>query len=265
MANIQLNWSGATASNGIQGYEISYKESTGSTYTNLPFITSSATTGSYTWTSAALFKDYNFRIRTKDNENLFSSYKTFNLSTSVTSPNTVDSYILIYNNESEIGLEFSGATDDYGIKGHEVSYKRTIDSIYTTLPFITTSNGYFSIVIDSLVQSTDYDIRVRTQNIYDIWSSTYFNITEETLSGLTSSVSRSITSANSGSACALTITSNYLYYSGIISNGNIFYTDSALTTPYAGSNRVWHVGNIDESYSVKISNSGVMSEVSLCL
>ena len=219
MANIQLNWSGATASNGIQGYEISFKESTGSTYTNLPFITTTATTGSYTWTSAEFSKDYNLRIRTKDNLNLYSTYKNVNITTIYPDnqpPNTVNSYILDDVTSDSFEITFSGATDDYGIKGHEVSYKLNSDSIYTTLPFITTSGGSFTTIITGLSPTSEYNIRVRTRDIFNVWSNSYFEINENTVEETINYYYRSTNYKITGNGCGmLTIGSDKIYFYGV--------------------------------------------------
>ena len=179
MASIKLNWSGARATNGIKGYEISYKISTGLTYSILTNIVTTDTFGEYIWTGASYDNLYDIRIRTKDNEDDFSIYKNLSISTVITDnlpPETVDSYVVNEISSDFIDLTFSGATDDYGIKGHEISYKKSTDSTYTILPFITTSGGTFSKVIYGLIPNTDYDIRVRTQDVLDVWSLTYFNI-----------------------------------------------------------------------------------------
>ncbi len=271
MANIQLNWSGARASNGIQGYELSYKESSGSTYTNLPFITTSATTGSYTWTSAEFSKDYNIRIRTKDNLNLYSTYKNVNITTIYPDnqpPNTVNSYILDDVTSDSFEITFYGATDDYGIKGHEVSYKLDSDSIYTTLPFITTSGGSFTTYITGLSPTSEYNIRVRTRDILNVWSNSYFVVNENTVGETINNYFRSSGSHAAFTACGfLTLSSDIVYFYGILENGGILYTDSGATTPFNGNNRVWLIGSFDGllTYSVKISRYGEVSELSSCL
>ena len=267
MASIKLEWSNTTSLDPIVGYEIDYKLTSDISYITLIDIVTSDTFGEYTWNGASYNTSYDFRIRTKDEDNDFSSYKYVSISTFVIGnlpPETVDSYNIIYKTSSTIALDFSGSSDDYGIKGHEVSYKRTIASDYTTLPFITTSSGSFFIIIDSLQSKRSYNIIVRTQDIHDIWSENYFNIIESTLDSDTSYVNRSITYLDSGNACYLEASFNQLYYTSSIIDGNIFYIDGSLTIPFDGDDKVWCVSNFYGSWSVKISGTGVMSEISLC-
>lgn len=40
--------------------------------------------------------------------------------------------------------------------------------------------------------------------------------------------------------------------------------DCSGITAFNGSNNIWLVANVDKSYSVKISISGVVSEISMC-
>lgn len=83
------------------------------------------------------------------------------------------------------------------------------------------------------------------------------------------SLNRSSSSNTRTTACgSLSLGSNLIYFSGILESGNVVYTNSSLTTPFNGSNRVWLVGNIGEvfeTYSVKISTIGVVTNVTLCL
>lgn len=271
MASIKLNWSGARATNGIKGYEISYKISTGLTYSILTNIVTTDTFGEYIWTGVSYDNLYDIRIRTKDNEDDFSIYKNLSISTVITDnlpPETVDSYVVNEISSDFIDLTFSGATDDYGIKGHEISYKKSTDSTYTILPFITTSGGTFSKVIYGLIPNTDYDIRVRTQDVLDVWSLTYFNISETTEQEEINSLYRSTDYKLTENGCGvLTIGSNKIYFYGILENGDILYTNSGMTTPFNGNNRIWLIGSFDGllTYSVKISTSGEVSELMLCL
>ena len=73
MPKLQIAWSQATEvpSNPIQGYEISYKLTSGSTWTSLPFVATTATSYLYDWVGAEFNKMYNFRIRTKSYEHIF--------------------------------------------------------------------------------------------------------------------------------------------------------------------------------------------------
>ena len=271
MASIKLNWSGATASLGIKGYEISHKESTDSLWTTFPFITSSTSSGTYTWTGAEYNKNYNFRIRTKDNTDLLSNYKFVNISTIMEDnlpPTTVSSYVVNDVQPESFNITFSGASDDYEIKGHEVSYKKTADSTYTTNPFIITSSGSFTTSLTGLSPITEYNIRVRTKDIFDVWSTAYFSITLTTDAEPVNSFNRSSSSKSTGTACgSLSLGSNLIYFSGILESGNVVYTNSSLTTPFNGSNRIWLVGSFDglETYSVKISTIGVVTNMSLCI
>ena len=271
MPNIKLNWSGTQATRGVKQYEIGYKISTGLTYSILTNVTTTDTFGEYTWTGASYDMIYDFRIRTKDVEDYYSIYKYLTISTEVTGnqpPETVDSYIVNQISYDFMDLSFSGASDDYGIKGHEISYKKTTDSTYTTLPFISTTSGSFSKVIYFLTPNTGYDIRVRTQDVFDVWSTTYFEISESTIQEDINSLYRSNSSILSGSGCSvLAIGSNLLYFYGILENGDIVYTSNSMTTPFNGNNRVWLIGSFDGlvTYSIKISTTGVVSKLSYCL
>lgn len=268
MANIKLDWSGATASLGIKGYEVSYKESTDSLWTTFPFITSSTSSGTYTWTGATYNKNYNFRIRTKENTDLLSNYRFVNISTIMEDnlpPINVSSYVVNSIEPESFNITFSGASDDYEIKGYEVSYKKTADSTYTTNPFITTSSGSFTTSLTGLSPITEYNIRVRTKDIFDVWSTTYFSITLTTDAEPVNSFNRSDSSISGGNACStLSLGVNLIYPSDILVSGVVVYSDSGLTTPFNGFNRVWLIGNINDIYSVKISATGVVSNISLC-
>ena len=76
MTPIILEWSNAfDVDNNITGYELSYK-TTGS-WISLPFITSSQTSGSYSFTPTQQVT-HSFRIRVRDSFSAVSSYKYFN-------------------------------------------------------------------------------------------------------------------------------------------------------------------------------------------
>ena len=73
---INLEWSNAfDIDNNISGYELSYK-TTGS-WISLPFITSSLTSGSYSFTPTQQV-NHSFRIRVRDTFSAVSTYKYFN-------------------------------------------------------------------------------------------------------------------------------------------------------------------------------------------
>lgn len=264
MANIKLDWSGATASLGIKGYEVSYKESTDSLWTNFPFITSTSPSGTYTWTGAEYYKDYNFRIRTQDNVDLFSDYRTVNVNTTPPPPNTFNARTSTKTSNS-ITLFLTGANAVAGIKGHEISYRVVGSPTWTVKPFINSTSGSISNTTSGLVTNTNYEFRVRTRDTNNVWSTSYYEFTESTTDTLTiNPIQRSYASVSSGSGCSLELSLNLLYYLGDIENDNILYSDDTLTTPFNGANRIWLVANIDNGYSVKIGTGGVVLEVGFC-
>lgn len=76
---------------------------------------------------------------------------------------------------SSVTISWSGASDDYGIQGYEISFKETTDTTWIELPFQENTNSFGSITI-SPVFSNDTDVRVRVKDISNNWSLDYNTI-----------------------------------------------------------------------------------------
>jgi len=270
MANIKLDWSGASASEGIKGYQIEYKLTGSVSFNNLIYVSSSASSGSYTWTDGEYNKTYNFRIKTQDNIDAFSTYKTTDIDTSISGnnpPETVNT-LLYTSGVNSIVLTYSGASDDIGIAGHLLEYKKTSESEldWVVYGFISTTSGNFSELVTDLEEGTSYDFRVSTQDVLGLWSVDYFLSTVSTLSVINykrSPFSYELPLQTLEDACfemGVTSTQN-LYTYDILDNlgvGDIFYTDNELTTTFNGGNEIWIVGNLSttEKYAIQINIIG---------
>lgn len=275
MTSIKLQWSNTTSQDPIVGYEIDYKLTSDILYIPLTYYMASDTFGEYIWNGASYNTSYDFRIRTKDVNNDYSTYRYVSISTDIIDnlpPETVDSYQVNFPTIDTLDLEFFNASDDFGIKGHEVSYKKTTDSIYTILPFILTPSGSFMVSIVDLEADTDYNIRVRTQDIYDVWSTTYFEIIEST--EIPIRINRSGSNLNPDlsftvvDACSLlTLGSNVLYSTSgvlILNIGDILYTNTSLTTPFNGLNTIWLIGDIGGNAGVLVNSFGKIQDIHFC-
>ena len=271
MANIKLDWSGATSEAPIAGYEIEYKLSTDSTFIPVTTVNTTATSGTYTFTGATYNLTYNFRIRTKDNIGNYSTYKTVNI-LAVPSSNLPP---LPFNSSSpttsstQIDFFFSGATDDYGINGHEISYKKLTDSTYTTLPFITTPNGYLQYSLTGLDANTEYNVRARTQDIFGVWSSTYYMLLTETNPAFQYHRSNDSQTDFDFDLCAVNQPSVHCYLDKIIeaiSVGDTVYTNNDLTSVFDGDSHWWRIGSLvtPNPKTYKINDFGVIEEMFEC-
>lgn len=224
MPKLQIAWSQATEvpSNPIQGYEISYKLTSGTTWTSLPFVATTATSYLYDWVGAEFNKMYNFRIRTKYlNNALFSSYKIITTNTVAIGSTPLAPTSVINTSITPVSLSFdySGAYDEYGIKGYILSISVAGSGVWTDYS-VTNTNTYFSYTFTGLAVDTNYNISVRTVNVFDMQSTNNFNTAKTATgkaTGFTSSniVSRTETNINvkfSGADFIYAIQGYYISY-----------------------------------------------------
>jgi hypothetical protein len=271
MPNIKLDWSGASSTAPIAGYEIEYKLSTGSTFIPLTTVTTSATSGTYTWTGAIYNATYNFRIRTKDNVNNYSAYKTVNITTIPTTnqPPTPFDYYSSTNFSRQIDFFFAGATDDYGIKGYEISYKKVSDSTYTVLPFITTANAFLEYSLTDLEVNTEYNVRARTQDMFGVWSTAYYEILVNTTPAFQYLRSNDYQTDFDLDICAVNQPSVHCYFNkpiGEVVVGDILYHNNTLTAVFDGDSHWWRIGSINTANpkSYRINDLGVIEFIEEC-
>ena len=272
MPFIKLDWTGASQNTyPIAGYEITYKLSTDSTYSLLTNVNSTATSGTYTWIGAVWSKIYNFRIRTKDTSGAYSSYKDLTVNTvpAVNLPPTPFNSSSPTTSSTQIEFFFSGATDDYGIAGHEISYKKSTDSTYTTLPFFITSNGYLGYTLTGLDTNTEYNVRARTQDIFGVWSSTYYQLLTSTNPAFQYHRSNDSQTDFDLDVCAVNQPSVHCYLDKIIeaiSVGDTVYTNNNLTSVFDGDGHWWRIGSLvtPNPKSYKINDLGAIEGINEC-
>lgn len=264
---IKLDWSGATSTIGIEGYEIQYKLTGDTTYSPLTFVTTTNTYGSHNWDSAIVLNSYNFRIRTKQIDEQFSNFLTTTVTVTNAPPTTMTNGYFDFLVDSA-SLFYVGATDDLEIKGHEISYKVQSASTWTIQPFITTDEDFLFYNLTGLTQNTNYDIRIRTQDILDLWSVNYFQTsgaTAQPYQYLRSDDSQTTSDMNKCLVNFPTVNCWTRKPVSILNTGDTVYTNSNTTSVFNGGSNYWRIGNTAEGFkSYRINTSGVILQVVSC-
>lgn len=169
--DILLSWLGAYDVTGIQYYEISYKPVLSATWSS-PLITSWF---SYNLTLAP--DNYDFRLRTRNNNNDWSAdyiYTTYDTTYGVDStPPTEPTSIYAYSNfgqyydgysnfDMDVYLDFSGASDNVAIDGHELYIDTGFGMVNTA--YEVTSNGFGYYLMGSVAQYSSVGVGVKIKD-----------------------------------------------------------------------------------------------------
>ena len=261
MANIKITWTGATDNVAILGYEVSWKLSYNSTWTIVPFITTSETFGSFTLPGVGFNNTYNFRVRTRDTaQNWSTSYKTVDFTYLDTVPPTAPTDLILTPQPTSIYASWYGATDNVGIDGYELSYKLSSASTWTILPF--TPDTFYSVT--GLNQTTSYDFRIRSKDVGGNWSTSYTTATTTTLTSI--SINRSLQVDNGCGNITPQITT---YSTDAFANIQVgvtkLYQDSSYSQPLVGNNNDFKIGNFTTGFkTVSVDNDGMIQFLDSC-
>ncbi len=165
-SSVKVSWSPSADPDGqVTGYEVSYKESSGSwTGTQTTAQTSLILSGLQPETS------YTFRIRTKDDEDAWSDYaESASVKTPVSDnqpPSQPSNISTSQISASSITVSWEASVDSDGwVTDYEVSYQK--DNGFWTGTSITSANTY---TFYSLQPDTDYTFRVRAKDDAGDWS-----------------------------------------------------------------------------------------------
>jgi len=278
MTPIILEWSNAfDIDNNISGYELSYK-TTGS-WVSLPFISSSLTTGSYSFTPTQQVTHL-FRIRVRDSFGEVSSYKFYNyiisaeyqISDDYDSQGTIEESCQVAGSTTYSPIFLSSTPPDIGVTVY-------IDSGMTS-HFI----GHDYNWIIKSPSGLEYSCRIsgNTSTSGGIIEDFYLCGANTTQASGYNTTTNIWTGRNTAAAtCNLQLTGTLYWNSQDFVVGTILYTDAACTIPFIGSQkyfmveytntsgltltRVVRIGNLtNSSVIVSIENkSTVCSTVSM--
>jgi hypothetical protein len=173
--SIVANWSGVTDNVGISAYEVQYKEDISPTW--LPaspvVVTTTAGSGSYNFTGLASNKTYEARVRARDTANNFGDYGYDNeFLPDVTAPQGPTTFTAALSGGNDVILNWSGTTDDSGIKGYLISYRPQGGNTTTSVPFITSSAGNGTYTITGLPFGSTYEVMIVAQDVSNNYGTT---------------------------------------------------------------------------------------------
>lgn len=266
MADIKVIWAGAQDNNEIQGYEISYKTETDTTFKIEPFITTNNSSGEYIIPEAVFGEIYTVRIRTKDMSGNFSQYRTTQVLFIDENPPTAPE-IKLETTPNSIIVNWFGAFDATNIKGYEIEYKLLVEPTYTTEPFIATQETYGSYTITDLINLDSYEVRIRVQNVAGFFSD-YVQATGTTLSAYTYLISSEFVPVTEEDKCDMIYPKDAVYsnvFTDRFKVGDKLFDNSELSIPFSGGSHFWKIGNLDLGFnSFQINNLGVVQEFVNC-
>lgn len=173
---------------------------------------------------------------------------------------------------TSIGLTFSGATDDYGISGYEISYALEPfefdpnPPVWNNVVISTTQSNNVYYLITGLLPASNYFIRVRTKDSNNAYSG-YYNVNNGdvimTEQPYTYYVSNTYVNDADVASCAIGTDYTYVFSDkliGSIGNNDTIYTDNNFSSVYSGGSRYRAIQNaiVSPTYrkNIKISNVG---------
>jgi hypothetical protein len=269
MSNIiNLTWNGATDDNGISGYQIQWRTSTTSPWsqppilvnhnTNSPGNTPTSGGGSYNHTITQV-RDHTFRIRIIDSVGQFSAYKTITVSVDT-------STILISSQGSQLGnnrvctLNTFNPINPILLKDNNVA---TTDTIVDNLTFVKKDDGsvfdgelkFWRILLNNISYRCKIDTSGMIQSHVQCSSNVKtFNISSQ---GYDSNITN-------GPICVADLF-NTIYFNNELEIGTIIYTtlneNGALSDIFIGNNKYYLIGNYDFYYIIQIQSNGSVSSI----
>ena len=266
MSNIiNLTWNGATDDIGISGYQIQWRTSTTSPWSqpilvnhnpNSPGNTPTSGGGSYSHTITQV-RDHTFRIRIIDSVGQFSAYKTIAVSVDTAT-------ILISTRNSQLNdnlvcgfpvINSILLKDNNGV---------TTTTIINNLTFVknsdnTTFNGlgrFWRILLNNISYRCKIDTSGKIESHVQCSS---FNV--KTFSISSQGYDSNITN---GPICGADLL-NTIYFNNELVIGTIIYTslneNGTLSDLFIGSNRYYLISNFDFYYIIQIQNNGSVSSI----
>lgn len=268
MANIKLIWSGAFDNVGIQGYELGWKHSTSSSYNDIPFISSSSPNGEYNFYSSSFGNTYNFRLRTKNTQGLYSpNYIFLNVLNNFNNPPTPPTSSTKTPNVTSVFITWAGATDDIGIAGYNLYVRKTADNTLSYSAFISSSSSMASHTATGLSQLTNYYYQINTKDIGNLTSS-FYTASFTTSASYNYKRSADFQTDFAPDLCDVSYPTINVYTTKQIDtlfNGDFIYNDSNLTIPFNGSESWWRIGGYgDSSNSYQIGFDGMVLGIESC-
>lgn len=244
---ILLQWSNAfDAEYNIVGYELSYK-TTGS-WQDLPFINSSQTSGSYSFTPQQLVT-HQFRIRIRDAGGEVSpTYKYFNYV--ITSNYQISSEYSFQGGEANSCPITTSNTNTYSpiFLSSEPPALNVI--VYTNPEKTTTFNGLISFGFQYwIIKSPSglfYSCRISSNGV--IIETPYLCGV-----GKTARISAGKVGTTAAGFCELPLTNNVYWNTANFAVGTNLFSDSDCTTPFIGAKLFYIVEYIDVSTSVTLT------------
>jgi len=243
---ILLQWSNAfDVDYNIEGYELSYK-TTGS-WQDIAFISSSQTSGSYSFTPQQLIT-HTFRVRIRDTGGEVSEYKYFN-------------YVITSNYQ---------ISSEYSFQGGENSCPITVSNTNTYSPiFLSSEPPALNVVVyTNSIQTNTFNGMILLANQYwiikspsGLFYSCKINSTGVIVEapylcgvGKTARISAGRVGNTVAGFCDLQLTNNvYWNTTDTFAIGTKLYSDSGCTTPFIGAKLFYIVEYIDVSTSVTLT------------
>lgn len=182
------------------------------------------------------------------------------ISTEIGSIGSLISYTKVIYTSSSLLVSWSGASDDHGISGYELTYKVNSGDFWLGPVFVETTltGGIAELpVIGSI--NRDYTIRIRTKDDAGQYSD-YKTISNSV------GYRRSETSVILGDACGLD-TSIPIYLEGPLpsSGDTLAYIDVDKIYTFNGLSQYWSITDLENNkYSVRIDANGVIDSTTSC-
>lgn len=267
VTKINLIWSGASDDISIQGYEISYSTDN-INWTIIPFITSSLTSGDYMINDLSGYTFYYIRIRVKDGNDNWSTYKETTSTTLFYQNVKLSSNSLSVLDVQSEDCDFLDAPSvDKYLSNDVILLYEVVYNDYSGSTLFNGNNFYYKITPYGS-QSLNI-VRISTQGViteflddycappvYSSYRSIASIRSERDLNDIYEN--EPTPSSFPFDACFLSIPldDNYkLYHIYPIESmlyHNVFYSNIEMTTPFNGQGRWWHI----DIYYIKIDTIG---------
>lgn len=273
MANIRLQWTGSFDSQGIEGYELGWKHSTSSSYTTVPFISSSSTSGSYIFLSSSFGNTYDFRIRTKNTRGKFAyNYVYTSVLNNSNVPPTAPTILVptpSVPGVRDLFMAWAGATDDVGIYGYNWRVYQTAGNILIASgTHVTSSANALTQSYGILNVSTTYYAQVQT---IDVNFATSSFISASFTSNPAFELYRSVDSQTDFEDVCATEFPTFPVYTEFdhynLNTGHYVYTTNNFSIAFNGGSNWWRIGVTDGTEipkSYKIESDGLITGISDC-
>lgn len=270
MASIKVKWAGAQDDTQIKGYELSWRLSGDTIWNVESFIETNETFGEFILDSPVEGNVYEFRVRVQDISDNWSLTYTYGIASYINfgNPPLAPSSVTLEARANSIVINWSGGYDGINVKGYEVSWKEISASTYNVEAIIETKFGYGTYELTGLTVQNEYDIQLRTINVYDEYSAYSDKQSIATIPPYTYLISSDFRLVSDEYKCDIAYPDVEVYSTVLKDSflvGDKIYSDALLTSVFKGSGNWYRLGNPGYTFNTyQINDYGEIIEYLAC-